>query len=299
MSGKVKPNFLLIGAGKCATTSIADLLGRHPEVYFCEPKEPRFFSDDAKYPDGMDEYLALFNPGAGRRAIGEGSVSYAVEAINPNTADRIAEHLPHAKLIYMVRHPLDRIESAWLQLNYAGESNLPFDRALRDRRQIVDASRYWKQLSRYRAHFPDEQIHVELFEEFRRDAVGVMRRLFQFLDVDPDAAELDADRPRNATRDHRLDGGLLTVARRLQGFGRIRDALPTGLRNRLRARLKSRPAAKPAWTPELRRWAIEQVAGDARAILRYCDRPEDLWDLNPDADPADDRSSRPRANAAD
>jgi len=95
----MKPNFLVIGAMKCGTTKLCHLLGQHPDVFMCEPKEPEFFAKDKKYKRGWDWYESLFTAGEGKTAIGEGSVTHTKSLRFPNAASRIVKHLPDAKLI--------------------------------------------------------------------------------------------------------------------------------------------------------------------------------------------------------
>src|SRR5262245_53029682 len=109
-----KPNFFLIGAPKAATTSLALLLGKHPQICIAKGKEPHFFSDDHVFARGMSWYESLFAHGRTRPAIGDASTSYARSGIFPNTVHRIVEHAPNARIIYSVRHPIDRIESAYV-----------------------------------------------------------------------------------------------------------------------------------------------------------------------------------------
>jgi len=103
-----RPTFIMIGAGKCATRSVAEQLGAHPDVFFSDPKEPRFFSDPAKYPSRLDEYWKLYENAGDAIAIGEGSVSYSSSWRFPGTADRVFQQLPCIKLNNMARHPIDR-----------------------------------------------------------------------------------------------------------------------------------------------------------------------------------------------
>src|SRR5262245_56221545 len=106
-----KPNFLVIGAMKCATTSICDILSQHHQIFVTDPKEPDFFSDEKAYARGWSWYEALFRGSENRVAIGEGSTNYTKSKLHPQAAERIAHHLPDARLMYIARHPLKRIES--------------------------------------------------------------------------------------------------------------------------------------------------------------------------------------------
>jgi hypothetical protein len=71
-----KPTFIVVGAMKCATTTLCDLLSKHPDIFFSNPKEPDFFCRNEIYQRGTCWYEALFQCGESKKAIGEGSTSY-------------------------------------------------------------------------------------------------------------------------------------------------------------------------------------------------------------------------------
>ena len=110
----IKPTFLVIGAAKAGTTSLYELLGAHPEVFLSDPKEPQFFTE--RYARGYGWYESLFADAAGYQAVGEGSTTYSELGIWPQTIDRLAAYVPEARFLYFTRHPLERLESMWIQL---------------------------------------------------------------------------------------------------------------------------------------------------------------------------------------
>lgn len=178
------PNFLVIGAMKCATTSICDILAEHPQAFVSRPKEPNFFSNDAKFRKGLKWYLSLFAGAAGKIAIGEGSTNYTKAPLFLRSPERIAKHLPHAKLIYVVRHPLERIESHWRHQIVEIRQDHALAEAMARWPEMLDISLYWRQLSRYREHYPDEQILVVFFEDFASHPEAVMGQVCDFLGID-------------------------------------------------------------------------------------------------------------------
>src|SRR4051812_13293797 len=107
-----RPTFLVIGAAKCATTVLCRILGEHPQVYVPPAKELYFFNDDDLFHrKGWPWYESLFFAGRNQPFRGEGTPLYTMRDEYPQVVDRIADALPRAKLIYMVRHPLRQIES--------------------------------------------------------------------------------------------------------------------------------------------------------------------------------------------
>lgn len=110
------PNFFLIGAPKCGTTSLATWLSEHDQAFMCTPKEPCFFCDDLKVQRAArdwSEYCRLFEGGAGARAIGEASTPYMrSRAAVPG----ILERIPDARFVVCLRNPVDMVASVHAQL---------------------------------------------------------------------------------------------------------------------------------------------------------------------------------------
>lgn len=287
----MKPNFLVIGAPKAATTSLCHQLGQHPEVFFSVPKETFFFCyDDVYQKKGWAWFESLFDGAAGYKAVGEGSTINANLGTYPNALPRIVEHLPDAKIIYIVREPIERIESYWIELNSQGLVTKPFNHAVRSDPQFIDTSLYWKQLSAYREHFPDERILTLFFEDFKRDAHGVLERCFRFLGVDPTVTIEGAEQPRYVSDGKRSDLAVTNLMRKcVPGFYAIRDAMPKPLREGAKRLLKRPIEGRPQWDPAVVAWAVEQVRADSAAFLTHSGKPEGFWDL--------DKHLRPRQQA--
>ena len=174
------PNTFMIGAMKSATTSLCDILSRHSEVYISCPKEPDFFSRDEVYAKGLPWYASLFEAAGGCRVIVEGSTSYTKQWQYPHAATRLASHVSQAKLIYMARHPMQRIESHWAHEVLKGRTNKKFEEFVRSHPEAIDICCYWKQINRYRDYFPEEQICVLFFEDFCESAQQVVDQCCDF-----------------------------------------------------------------------------------------------------------------------
>jgi len=273
----MKPTFLIIGAAKCGTTTLYDMLSRHPEIGMSCRKEPRFFAEDAVYARGMAWYESLFEGCAGRRAVGEASPQYTQCDRFPLAAERIARDLPEARLIYIVRHPLARMESHWMHMRRNGRAAaaLPFSLGLRRIPVLVDASRYWKQISRYRERFPDERILVLFLEDLTARPQETLRTCLSFLGVDAVPEAMGELACRNAAPQQLQRSPLLRLVRRVPGYRLVRQLGPS----RLNGLLHDRPV-RPRWSAALRAWAWSQVKDDAAALLQSCGKPLDFW--NPD-----------------
>lgn len=277
----MKPNFLVIGAPKAATTSLCHQLGQHPEVFFSKPKETFFFCYDEVYEKkGWAWFESLFDGAEGYKAIGEGSTINANLGTYPNALPRIVEHLPDAKIIYIVREPIQRMESYWIELHSQGTITIPFNQAVREDPQLIDTSLYWKQLSAYREHFADDKIQILFFNDFKHDANAVLEKCFRFIGVDPTVKIEGADQPRYVSEGKRSDLALTNLMRKcVPGFYSIRDAMPKPIREGAKKLLKKPIEGRPEWDPATLAWAVQQIEEDTAAFLAHCGKPADYWDL--------------------
>jgi hypothetical protein len=144
---------------------------------------------------------------------------------------------------------------------------------------LLEAARYWKQINWYRDSFPDERILVLFFEDFVQDPDAVLARCFSFLGLD--AVRIpQSGRPVNVSREHHYDRWFFRPMRLLPGAVAIREALPGGLRRALRPLLRRKgTGGRPQWSPDTRRWVIEELIEGSRAFLARYGKPADFWDL--------------------
>jgi hypothetical protein len=182
--GGVLPNLVVVGGLKCGTTSLHHYLNLHPEVEMSRPKELNFFVAELNWPLGPDWYASHFSGRAPAR--GESSPHYTNRPRFEGVAERMRSVLTDARLVYMVRDPIDRMLSHYLH-NVGGGYD---DRALADafadpESAYVSRSRYFFQLEPYLDEFGPERIEIVGREELKRDRPATMRRVFAFLSVDP------------------------------------------------------------------------------------------------------------------
>jgi hypothetical protein len=277
----MKPNFLVIGAAKSATTSLCWHLEQHADVCMAKPKEAYFFSHDERYERGWEWYARYFRHHKGEKAVGEGSISYSMTGVYPCAVERIASDLPEARLLYITRDPLERIESLWIEWRNGNAIKVPasFSEAVRCVPHFIDSSLYWKQIDAYRAHFPDDQILVLFFEDFKADPAPLLSPCFEFLGVGVPDRIVTTNEPRNVSAGKRQDTRLLSVARRLHGFDSTRDVLPGSFRRVMRRVFKRTIKGRPQWDAATRRWVLDQIGEDARTFLKVYDKPADFWSL--------------------
>jgi hypothetical protein len=182
-SDQMLPDFIIIGAKKCGTTSLYDYLTLHPEIAMSYKKELRFFS--ANWHRGLEWYERQF-PSTGLIR-GEATPDYARHPYIPNVPQRIKSMLPDVKLIYMVRDPIERVVSHHMERLAIFIERRPLEVLLRDpkmRLEYLCESRYYTQLMQYRAVFPASQILIVSLEDMKVDRRATLQRVFAFLGVD-------------------------------------------------------------------------------------------------------------------
>jgi hypothetical protein len=189
------PNFIVIGAMKAGTTSLFHYLQAHPQVFMSPLKEVDFFVEELNWKRGLDWYRKQFH-GAGPEslAIGEASTAYTKYPEFRGVPERIATHLPEARLIYIVRNPIDRIRSHYQHRVLIGAERAPIDVAVLHDERYVNCSRHAMQLERYLERFPREKLLLITSEELRAVRVPTMRRIYRFLEIDPEFVPETIDR---------------------------------------------------------------------------------------------------------
>jgi hypothetical protein len=279
----IKPTFFVIGAAKSATTSLCHLIAQHPDVCFSNPKEPRFFSHDSNFEKGWQWYQTFFINPDKALAIGEGSVHYSMRTRFPNTAVRIAQAIPHAKLIYIVRHPLDRIVSHWRMYDRTGKPEFTtFNQDVKNvsfQPNLIDASKYWFQISAYRGYFPDDQIIVLFYEDFIMDPQETVVRCLDFLNLDTQVEFNEFQKAKNVARDKRVENPFLHSMRGHPIFEMVRKSLPRRIKRKVREAffLTQDRDAPPQWDQGTREWVIDQLIEDARKFLHFYGKRGDYW----------------------
>jgi len=272
------PSYLVIGAQKCATSTLCDLMRQHPQVFMTLPKEPQFFARDHVWQRGLPWYESLFEGAEGCKAVGEGSTNYTQAHLYPHAAERIARHLPDVRLIYIVRDPVERIRSQWIHLTSKGsQETLPFNEAVRTREQYIDHSRYKMQIDRYRQYYDDKRILILFFEDFVRDQLKVLRHVFEFLEVDPDYEIEDPYLVRHRSADGRMDRAALKMLRQVGVFRSMIGHVPAWARGPFRPIFKKPVEGRPEWDEQTLRWVIDRVHDESVAFLERYDRPIELW----------------------
>lgn len=200
-TGRASPQLFIVGAPRAGTTTLYDMLRRHPDVFMSPRKEPGFFHlhgqrarwrgpGDRRAVADLGTYARLFAGARPGQLVGEASTVYLYSEV---AAERIARCVPEARVIAILREPAERAHSNFMQHVMQGRERL------RDLRRAADLagtrlaagwSPFWdylgmgmygRQLQRYYDALPREAILVLRFEDLTADLDGVMRRVCAFL----------------------------------------------------------------------------------------------------------------------
>lgn len=186
------PTFIVIGAAKAGTTSLAAYLAGHPDIFVTEPKEPQHFTGRGEYSDIAD-YAALFAGVGGASARGEASTQYSRQRSFPGVPARIHAVVPDVRLVYLTRQPMARLRSHYLMWLRNGTIEGSFQQFVTQTDRHVDVSCYGRQLDAYLEYFTREQIHVARLEDLDRDPATVLRGIAEHIGVDPTFFDTDVN----------------------------------------------------------------------------------------------------------
>jgi Sulfotransferase family len=264
----VLPNLVVIGGLKCGTTSLHHYLNLHPEIAMSRPKELNFFVEELNWGLGTAWYGAHFDPVAAVR--GETSPHYTDRPRLDRVAERMREVIPHARIVYMVRDPIDRMLSHYLHNVGGGYEQRTLDEAFgRWDTAYVDRSRYAFQLEPYLDRFGAERIRIISREELKTARAETMRSLFEFVGVDPDftsdefGREWETGGAKGSGRFRLMDRAVRLPG--LRALDRNFDRLPERMRWRVE-KLVHDPDAGEAPKPE--------IAAEVRSRLTEIFKPD-------------------------
>ena len=195
------PNLIVIGSQKCGTSGLHYYLGLHPEMSMSTPKELDFFIAERNYPLGVEWYRSQFDPQAKVR--GESSPNYTAYPQHVGVPERMHSIVPEARLLYVVRDPIDRIAAHWVH-NYAKrrERGDLRETLLHRNTSYLIRSHYYTQLQQFLRLYPRDQVLLVEQEELRYRRLETLRRIFEFAGVDPDFshARFSDERHRTARK---------------------------------------------------------------------------------------------------
>ena len=253
-------DFVVIGAMKAMTTSLLATLAEHPGVAVSTEKETQYFVAEVGYGRGPDWYRSLYAHAAPGQLRGEASPQYTFFPVYAGVAERIAAQAPAARIVYLVRDPVDRLLSQYRHaVDLSGEQR-PLREAVLNDARYQNPSRYWLQLTQYLRCFPEDQVLVVDSDRLVTQPEAALREVVAFVGADADVA------PRELAR-------LNTSEQRVRQPPRRRR-----LRRRPPPRGVSTGAIEPLQPDPLLLSQLRDVlASDARDLARHLGPAAPAW----------------------
>lgn len=276
------PNFFIVGAPRCSTTALYEFLRGTLGVFLPKIKELNYFSQstDKKYfllaIRDKKKYLDLYKNTSDEIAIGDCSPSYLRDPLAPNL---IHDVRPDAKIIMVLRNPIERAFSHYLLLFAFGMINTSFTQTIKDgmmgkheySKRIIDSGLYSEQVKRYCDTFGRDQVQIFIFEELVKDMHAGIKKILNFLGVNSEppnsitnAMYSKSALPRNKLIEMLLKNNkLVSIAR---------EILPYSIKMKLSILILGKEMKKPEMSPEERKLLEEYYKNDIQKLENFLNK---------------------------
>jgi len=261
---------MLIGAQKAGSTSLAHQIAQHPQIEFCKHKEPDFFSKTKDWKDNLQKYHSLFNQTQGQ-ICGEGSTTYTWIPEYPRTAWRIHAYNPDVKLIYIMRHPVERTISHYFHHFLRARTKNPKEQEILKVPTYINHSRYAMQLRPYLELFPKEAILPIIFEEFIEDPFPTLNQIANFLKIDPGGFNDIDTSPQYQSINRKGDRKIKKI---LTPLSRL---FPLKIRNALRGPFVYEVESKVEFSEDFKKLLWRFFEDDVFSLEKVMNRSLDIW----------------------
>lgn len=289
----LKPQFIIIGAAKSGTTTLYQYLCRHPQIFMSTPKEPDFFSVDSHYARGMDWYESLFQEAKLDQICGEASTTYSRLQQYPHTVERLVKALPEVKLIYIMRHPVDRAYSFYVH-RLKGSRYKPelavektFEETIVKQSEFIDSSFYLYQIEQYLKFYPRSSFLFLPMEELIQHPHKTICKILGFIGADTNinlteestlVANKAEDDPEWFIRKQ-----MTSSFNQIPGVEQIKALLPQSLKDQAYQWIrrfkykdwKSQQYMPPPMRPETRQMLLEKYREPNHKLAEFLN-----WDLS-------------------
>jgi len=249
------PDFAIIGAMKCGTSTLHEQLALRSGFFMSRPKEPNFFSDEPEFARGVDWYASLFAGATGRQLCGESSTHYTKLPTHPHAAERMHALLPKARLIYVMRDPVERVVSQYLHEWSTREVEGSLEAALQRHERFVAYSCYARQLEPYLELYGASVILPVFFERMVAFPDEELARVCRFLgDRSDEPVTWRTERAKqNVSSERMRESALRDALLRVPLLRWLKDRLPRSIRERAKQlwRYEGRPQLSPSLRSDL------------------------------------------------
>lgn len=264
------PEFLIIGAMKCGTTTLYRDLLTNPAVYMPIRKEPHnLCDDDVLTPSGLDKYALHFSAAREGQVRGEASTGYTKLPVKTGVPQRALKVLgPDVKLIYIVRDPVARIISHHYHAYSNGQMSADINQAVVAHADLLDFTRYAMQLEPWIDTFGTERLRIVVFENYVEDRLGVNASICEFLGIDAEPSLIDTQSVYNKGETRALSTRFWQRVARSSSYRRlVRPWLPMNVKDRLRqAALPKAPPRPDPPTEKTIELIRESLKDDQQAL---------------------------------
>jgi|GEM_PF-356776 len=177
-------NFMIVGAQKCGTTTLTEMLRGHPSLVCCDVKEPMFFCSSKNWQDEISDYHSLYKWKEGALHF-EASTSYTFFPYqeNKNVWKILHAYNPNLKIIYIVRNPIDRIISGYMHAYEQGYIDDEIEKAVVENPFFLNLSQYATQIKPFLDLFGDDQVLILFFEDLIKDPTIIINQISSFLNI--------------------------------------------------------------------------------------------------------------------
>lgn len=265
------PNLIIIGAMKSGTTSLHRYLNMHPDISMTERKELDFFIEHNNWSKGIRWYESNFTGNA--QIQGESSPNYTKYPQNSGVPKRMHSIVPDAKLIYILRDPVERIVSQYIHLYSWNREDKPFAEAVMVNAKsysYIECSKYHMQLEQFLAYYPKSSILILDMMELQNNRQGTLKQVFQFLGVDD---SFYCDEYSKVFHE--------SSKRRKNRLGKFLSRLPKGrgVNGLLPPQWTSTEVKRPVLDAQSKQYLIEQLQDDVTQLRRLTGQKFESWCL--------------------
>lgn len=279
------PDFIIIGAGKCGTTSLHSYLNQHPQLYICPKKETYFFLKEpirSKFkPWGaiteFEDYCSLFQDAPPNRVIGEISTTYYAY---PDSAKVIYNTLPKVKILAILRDPADRAFSDYQMHVRIGNEKQDMSSLISPQNRFIKPGFYYCELIPYFEVFEKSQIKIFLFDDLCKNPIEFMQDLFRYLEVDDSFLPNIQHKGREGGLPKNQTVNLVLTQKnplRSSVAGMLKLFMPLELRQKIRSNLIQKNVAKAKLSPSERQQLIEIYRSDLIKLQDLIGRDLSAW----------------------
>jgi hypothetical protein len=268
------PNFLIIGAMKSGTTSLALWLGFHSNLFMVPKKELHFFEQE--YARGLAWYGSHFAAVKAEKAVGEATPNYMY---SPEAMERIRKDLPESRLIVLLRNPAERAYSHYWHNRARSHEELEFEAAIdaeparlakadsdgRMQYSYVDRGYYMRQIDSILSLFPRSQLMVAFLEDLERQPVETFKSACRFLGIDESEVPAEVGKAWN-----------VYVTQRSTMLRRVGRRLPKPLRKLMRE-VNVHEGKYPDMAPPTRQHLVRLYAADVSRLEAFTGRDLTAW----------------------